>query len=610
MEPNRQSSGDGFWNLRMKRLAFRLWRRASFRSVKALWCGGLLAMGFFTLRVGAVDAGLVLDRETIEAGETFGLQVVVEGTQRTGQPTLPAIPGVRSRYLGPTSQMESINGQTSVKVVHRFLLKPDTTNDVEIPPIPVRVGNQTITTAPGKVRVLPFEGHDEMVWAKLILDRDEVMVGDTFPVELQLYYQSIRDPSAPRFDLDGFVIGRSSQPSQAVTQRGDQSWSLVIWRFAVTATKPGELSVGPAEIDLTLLLATPGQRRTGSLMDDFFGPPREARRLTVKTQGQKVRAIAPPAVGRPAGFAGAVGRFRMGATVSPAQLTVGDPATVRITVEGRGGIERLDMAPWPENPAFRVYPGTNGFVAGDALGLEGTKVIESIVVPERAGTLRLAVPSLVYFDPDSRRYQTATAPALILQVKPATNALAGNASAQANGASGTNGPGLTGSAPVLEWRMIPDGAPILGIGWSGKWVAAVASAPWLAWIGASLVGEVRRRRAQRPAGPIRDRWLAESRSRTTAGTTTDPATELAQLSRAVRCWLAWWLDQSPDGISSGVIEESLRPRGMPPEACAAVAEWFEAYETLRFAPGSPADLAEFRLRTEALLARLRQEERQ
>jgi len=606
MEPNPQSPVADLWKRWMKPST----RRAAGAPVQGVgWVLGLL---WLTVRLAAVDARLVLDRETIEAGETFGFQVVIDGTQRTLQPALPAIPGVRSRYLGPTSQMESINGQTSVKVVHRFLLKPDTTNDVEIPPIPVRVGNQTVTTAPAKVRVLPYEGHEERVWAKLILDRDEVVVGDSFPVELQLYFQSIRDPSAPRFDLDGFVLGRSSQPTQAVTQRGDQSWSLVIWRFAVTATKPGELEVGPAEIDLTLLLATPGSRRTGSLMDDFFGPPREARRMTVKTQGHKIRAIAPPAVGRPAGFAGAVGRFRMAATVSPAQLTVGDPATVRINVEGRGGIERLDLAPWPEDPSFRVYPGTNGFASEDALGLIGTKSIESIVVPERPGTLRLAVPPLVYFDPETRRYETATAPDLVLLVKPATNAAAMNASVPgggASGSSGTNGPTLTGAAPVMEWRLKPGPAPILGVGWSGRWVAGAAAVPWLAWMGFALVTELRRRRALRPAEPMRSRWLKESRSLPLGGTAADPATELAQLSRSIRCWLGWWLDQSPDGISSGVIEESLRPRGMPAEVCAALADWFGAYETLRFAPGSQADLAEFRRRTEALLTRLREEER-
>ncbi len=603
MEPNPQSPVAVLWNLWNGR---GLYRRAAGTPV----CWVLLLC--MTVRLAAVDARLVLDRETIEAGETFGLQVVVDGTQRTLQPALPAIPGVRTRYLGPTSQMESINGQTSMKVVHRFLLKPDATNDVEIPPIPVRVGNLTVSTRPGKVRVLPYEGHEDLVWAKLILDRDEVVVGDSFPVELQLYFQSIRDPSAPRFDLDGFVIGRSSQPTQAVTQRGEQSWSLVIWRFAVTATKPGELEVGPAEIDLTLLLATPGSRRTGSMMDDFFGPPREARRMTVKTLGHKVRAIAPPAVGRPSGFAGAVGRFRMAASVSPKSLTVGDPATVKIRVEGRGGIERLDLAPWPEDPSFRVYPGTNGFVAADALGLVGSKSIESIVVPERPGTLRLAIPPLVYFDPESRRYETATAPDLVLQVKPATNVAALHAAGQGSGgtgASGTNGPTLTGAVPVMEWRLKPGTSPVLGVGWSGTWVAAVATTPWLAWVGIAVVGEFRRRRAARPAPPQRHRWLAESRSLPAPGSGADPTTELAQLSRTVRCWLGWWLDQSPDGISSGVIEEALRPRGLPSEVCDALAEWFGAYESLRFAPGSQADVAEFRRRTEALLARLREEER-
>lgn len=587
-------------------------RRDNWRRAWGWMPGFLVILVVLAQSLSGAEARLILDRETMEFGETLGFQVVVEGTQRTAQPVLPTMPGIRSQYLGPTSQMENINGQTTVKVVHRFILKPDTTNDVVIPPISVRSGNQTLMTQEGRVRVLPFEGHDEPVWMKLVLDRDEVVVGDAFPVELHLYFQQIRDPSAPRFDLDGFVVGRSSQPTQAVTQRGNQTWSLVIWKFAVTATKPGDLKVGPAEVDLTLLLGA-APRRPGSLMDDFFGPPREARRMTVKSPVQALKAIAPPSVGRPAGYAGAVGRFRMAAMASPTVLTVGDPTTVRLTVQGEGGIERLDLGPWPEEASYRVYPGTNGFQAADALGLKGVKTIEYVLVPERPGTLKIPVPPLVFFDPGTRRYETAAASDIELTVKPASGLAANlgtnSIGAVAGGSGTTNGPALAGAAPVLEWRTGSGGRPLLGTGWARRaWLGGVFALPWVTWVGWAVVGHVRRLRAARPPRPMRDIWLRESRTLAAGPAAADPGAELSGLSRAVRCWIGWYLDRSPDGITSGIVDTELARRGLGDDHCEALRQWFEHYDTLRFAPGNVEGMAEFRQETLGLLGRLQETE--
>lgn len=584
---------------------------SSARLRRAVLFAFLLAFAFLMRTAFALDARLILDRETIEAGETAGMQVVVDGTQRSATPTIPQIPGVRLRYLGPSSQMENINGQTSVRVSHRYQLTLDTTNDVVIPPLEVRVANQTLTTQPGRIRVLPREAHEEPVWLKLVVDREEVVVGDTFPVELHLYFQSIRSPSPPRFDLDGFVVGRGTQPTQAMTQRGNQQWSVVVWKFAVTATKPGDLVVGPAEMDLVLLLASQAPRRPGSLMDDFFGPPREARQVTLKSGSHRLKAIAPPALGRPASYAGAVGRFQMNASVSPAQLTVGDPATVRLSIQGKGGIERLELGAWPDDPSFRVYPGTNGFMPGDELGLTGLKTMEFVLVPERPGKLRIPVPPLVYFDPETRRYEQATTGELTLDVKPvvvrsAAGTLTNGVAVGSGG--GTNPAPLAGSVPVLEWRATPADGPLLVPGWADRpWVGVVVGLPWLAWLGLSIAGAVQRHRRSRPAGPARDGWLRECHT-LTGSLAAGRAADLPTLSRAVRCWIGWWLDRSPDGITGEVVDRDLRPGGLDGGVCDRIEEWFAEYEQRRFARGGDGDPTAFAAKTAALLALLREQE--
>lgn len=550
------------------------------------WLAWWMALACLACGLGGRAVGLGVriesDRESVEVGESFVLSLVIEGTQSAGQPGNLPIPGVRLRYLGPVSQMHSINGQTTVQVAHRFLATPEGTNDVVIPAFNVQLGNQTLATKEVRVRVVPRETHDEAVWLKVVVDRDTAVVGETFPVEVQLYFQSVRDVSTPRLDLDGFVLGRASEPRQAATMRGNEQWSVVTWRFAVTASKPGDIRVGPAEVDLTLLTATPG--RPGNVFDDFFGPPRNAKRLTVKGEGKVLKVTQPPIAGRPPGYAGVVGQYRMSATVHPTRVNVGDPVTVRVTVEGQGGIERMELPPWPETASLRVYPGTNGFAPADALGLSGTRTLEYVVVPERAGKVRLPVPSLVSFDPATRDYKTATAGELVLDVLAGAMASGETAVGSPDATKGATNRTAGGESPAAAWRSGPgfraSGSRRWGV---GSWVGLVALTPWVAWAGVAAGRGLHRRWKSRPAPPARDGWrrdMQRSRARVEAG-----ESDLSTCGELMRGWWGWWLDREPGTVTAEVAMRELDARNADESTRGAVAGWFEAWETLRYAPG-------------------------
>lgn len=545
-------------------------------------------------RAMALGVRMEVDRDSVEVGESFVLSLVIEGVQAAGQPGNLPIPGVRLRYLGPATQMQSMNGQTTIQVSHRFLATPEGTNDVVIPSFNVQVNNQVLSTQEVRVRVVPAESHAEPVWLKVVVDRDSAFVGETFPVEVQLYFQSVKDATPPRLDLDGFVMGRAAEPRHATTMRGNEQWSVVSWRFAVTASKPGDIKVGPAELDLTLLTAVRG--RQGDLFDDFFGQPRNARRMTVKGEGKTLKVSHPPAAGRPPGYAGVVGQFQLSASVNPARVNVGDPVTVRVTVQGQGGIERMELPAWPETASLRVYPGTNGFAASDALGLSGTRTLEYVVVPERAGKVRLPVPSLVSFDPVARAYRTASAGEVVLEVL----AGAGGAAEGALSAAGTPG-GVTnrpagGESPATAWRSGPGVRREGGRRWgAAPWVGGVALAPWLAWAGVVAGRACHRRWKSRPAPPAREGWrreVEEGRATLEAG-----EGDLAACGRVVRGWLGWWMDREPGTVTAEVALRAMAEQGVDDAAREAVAGWFAEWEARRYAPqGGEAD-AGFRAET-------------
>ena len=161
---------------------------------------------------------------------------------------------------------------------------------------------------------------------------------------------------------------------------------------------------------------------------------------------------------------------------------------------------------------------------------------------------------------------------------------------------------------MLEWRQTSGRGPVVRQGWAASpWVGVAVGLPWVAWVGISIAGAVRRRRLSRPAGPARDGWLEESRQ-ISAALGSGPAPDLTILSRAVRCWIGWWLDRLPDGITADVVARDLRPGGLDPAACDRLEGWFARYEMLRFARGAGGDLAGFAAETAELMKVLREQE--
>jgi hypothetical protein len=136
----------------------------------------------------------------------------------------------------------------------------------------------------------------------------------------------------------------------------------------------------------------------------------------VQSESVTVDVAAPPAVGRPAAFAGAAGhKLSVAVAATPTTLAPGGAATVSVTLTGEGNV-----ALWPEPrlswPAgLRVYPGDVAVEIEPRGGLiAGTKRFTYLVVADSAGTHPVPAVAYPYFDPDAGRYRVAGAPGVEL----------------------------------------------------------------------------------------------------------------------------------------------------------------------------------------------------
>jgi hypothetical protein len=105
---------------------------------------------------------------------------------------------------------------------------------------------------------------------------------------------------------------------------------------------------------------------------------------------------------------------------SPTNLTAGDPITLRFRFTGKGTLDSLALPKfdWPD---FKIYPPTSAVTNTDALGLEGTKTFEQIIVPQSSAVKEIPAFNFSYFDPEKKKFQSVSHPAIGIAVEPSPN---------------------------------------------------------------------------------------------------------------------------------------------------------------------------------------------
>lgn len=179
-----------------------------------------------------------------------------------------------------------------------------------------------------------------------------------------------------------------------------------VWEFntSVFATRPGELSLGPADIRCNLLVRTQRSRRRGALFDDFFDDDffggffggYRTRPITVSSVPLEIKVLPLPEGNPRPGAKPAVGNFDLYVQASPREVKLGDPITLKMTVQGRGNFQTVSPPRLSSLKGFKTY---------DPQVSQGQqeKTFEQVLIPEKEIK---EIPSLdfVFFNPDDGEY--------------------------------------------------------------------------------------------------------------------------------------------------------------------------------------------------------------
>ena len=405
--------------------------------VKSASCFLALLIGFLlATNVFSQDVTVSAEAEPNPLGidEQLSLIITVTGSGESGRPQIPKIEGLKLMG-GPavSNQFQWVNGQASASQSYTYYFQAEREGSVKIPAISLNLGGKVYKTKEISLKVIrdtgggqgnmprrrsPFSIFDDLgldedsplrdrtprradVLVIAESDKKNVYVGEqvtlTYKILTQVPITQIEVKESPA--LNGFWVEEipTSKNPEARTRviNGKQFAEYVIKKQALFPTSAGTQQIPSSTFGLVVRTSSGGFFSLGS---------QEA--VLRKTEPIAIKVAPLPETGKPAGFNGAVGNFKLESSVDKPTAETGEAVNLKITLSGTGNLKTITDFPLPELPGFKIYSSKsndNPSFKNDAL--QGTKTWEYVIIPQAPGQELIPEFKFDYFSPDSRQYR-------------------------------------------------------------------------------------------------------------------------------------------------------------------------------------------------------------
>jgi hypothetical protein len=417
------------------------------------------------------------------------------------------------------------------------------------------------------------EVSDDAIFVKAFVSPDVVVEGQQVTVTLAVYSQvgariiAIRWPKLDEF----FSVARdtSAFKTKQKVAGGELYMYKVVDQKALFPLRSGEIEIGPVEVEV------------GLSSSPFF--PEESRNL--RTRKTRIKVIALPQDQQPESFVkGNVGSYQLTATLDANEVSLNQPVTYTLKVQGTGNIQRVRPPELPDLPRFKVFdPSVDVQVAKKGRKVKGSKTYEYILVPLASGELEIPALEFSHYDPEDGEYRIQHTESEIIKVA------ASGAAGVVNGtAAGREVNILAGAFKPIRYQssLAGYGAPFYR---HSLFLPALVVPPSLfililiAALVRARMGEDTRRSRMRKAWARGRRRLKVARQLVQSGKAED---FYAELKAALLDGVESRIGLAAAGVTMDELREHMQQAGMSSEVSEAVRTESENCDFGRFAPST------------------------
>ncbi len=390
-----------------------------------------------------------VDKQEVAVGESFLLQVKIEGDDSPSEPDLSGLQQdftVQPRGGGQNNResITIINGKMNRISEHGYVfnyaLTPKRDGVLTIPSLAINAAGKTLLSQPVTIKVTkPLQTDDFIL--RQDLSETKCYVGqplvysvvwyiDRNIEEFQFFLPVLEDP---RFEIADFpedknysgqdAIIINLDGSKVVARQGKTGQHVTVTlRRILIPREPGEYSLESASVSSRVVTGYRQQRggQPGSLFNDRFFDDMFGRRQAVTRQfltqspPLKLKVLPLPDEKRPHDFSGLVGEYSLAAEASPTEVNVGDPITLNIMVTGPEYLDNVILPPLENQPGMDAFKVPEEIGQGEIDGK--VKTFTQTIRAKAPSISEIPVIGLNYFNPQTGVYETAHSNSIPLQV--------------------------------------------------------------------------------------------------------------------------------------------------------------------------------------------------
>ncbi|QYM77869.1 BatD family protein [Horticoccus luteus] len=337
-----------------------------------------------------------------DSGDPADLQLVFSDCEPTGRPDLPVVAGVTFNLAGTGTRTEMNNFSFTRFTIFNYRVNARQAGPLQIPAFDVKTNKGTLRVAAYDATLTASTDVSSLAHATLEPAAANPWAGQIFSLTYTL--------TVPRRNLNQVTSNvawnaaplvaedwANPQPAESIAD-GERQYVLTYHTRAYAKT------AGRVTLEAT---AQNVNFQTGSVGFGLFQSPRIEQATVASNRPEiSVRPLPQPA---PAGFAGAVGQFKLTSKVVPAKAAVGEPVTWTLELSGTGNWPDIAGLPSREvSKDFQVVQPQAKRVPAEGKLFDSTLTEDVVLVPTKPGTYALAPISFVYFDPQAGTYKTLT----------------------------------------------------------------------------------------------------------------------------------------------------------------------------------------------------------
>ncbi len=381
----------------------------------------LLATGLSQAAVRSIISSAFLAR-----GEKAVFEIRVEGQELDEAPVIPEQKDLQMEPIG-YSRPQVYPGRR-VESSFQYIVSSYQVGIHEIPAIEVLVNGKRMKTEPTRIEIFdpsqlkwadaiarPAELQESVKYACIIrIPQRKLFHNQTFPSEIKIYVprdlaRSVADWGVPEFERIGLAAWRyeaSDQPGE-VNLLGKAYVSLA-YKTTMTAIAAGDVELGPATVRVIY---------AKTIFDRFAQRVQAEITLDVPRLNFSAVALPEPA---PEGFENAVGKFFLSTSIKNTEVVEAEPLALDVIVSGQGNLDNLRTPKMSDASGWKVYDASAKQRGEERRELYGKVVFNQLIRPLE---LKISVPPfrMVYFDPDTEKYETLLTAAIPLSMSPAKN---------------------------------------------------------------------------------------------------------------------------------------------------------------------------------------------